>query len=187
MARKELLSKEQNDQINATVNTFVEHMSALGISLSKDEIEDKRRELVRMETGVIETPDDAGAMEYDTFDDVAALMATAPEGEILTLDDYKKLDDKALLLNIPFFINRWWFTEGDMGTFAVLRIITKRQGQNEKWVVTDGSTGIMAQLREVTKRTGKTAGLLVRNGLRVSEYTADTETGPKMAKTFYLT
>lgn len=187
MAKKELLSKEQNDQINATVNTFVEHMNALGITLSEEEVEAKRVELVRMETGVIESLDDSGAMEYNTFDDVAALMATAPEGEILTLDDYKKLDDKTLLLNIPFFINRWWFTEGEMGTFAVLRVICKRFGANEKWVVTDGSTGIMAQLREVTKRTGRTAGLLVRNGLRVSEYTADTDTGPKMAKTFYLT
>lgn len=191
------MAKDNQDQdlerdIETAVDQYVEWASGLNITLSEDEIEAKRNEL-RREMGA-ETSTalaTAGAREIESFEEVAELLAD-PSADVLVVDDYQKLDDKSQLVNVPFFINRWWFTEGDMGEFAVLRCITSRPvrtgaGDTTKVVVSDGSTGIFKQLREVTKKTQKTAALMVRHGLRVSQYTADTESGPKMAETFYLT
>jgi hypothetical protein len=133
----------------------------------------------------------AGTHEIESFEEVREMVESDPSS-VLVVDDYQKLDDKSQLINVPFFVNRWWFAEGDMGTFAVLRCVTSRKvltaaGETDKVVISDGSTGIYAQLRKITQKTGKTAALVVRHGLRVSQYTADTDTGPKQAETFYLT
>ena len=66
----------------------------------------------------------------------------------------------------------------------------------KRYVINDGSTGIRAQLQEFTKRTGQQANMVVRNGLRKSEYRIDKETkkpvsrgyeGPtEPAVTYYL-
>jgi hypothetical protein len=112
--------------------------------------------------------------------------------ELVTIDDYEKLDDKEALVGKPFAIMRWWFTPsevGERGEFAVLKIITKDplydpQGvERTKFTIVDGSTGIYAQLREITNRTGKSGGLVCRNGLRASRY----EYQGMPATTFYLT
>jgi hypothetical protein len=163
--------------VDAALASFVKTAADLGLPLSEDEIADKRRELESVAYGQPMVRDSG---DYATFEDA---LAAAGE-EAMILDDFQKLDNKAELLNLPFIITRWWFTEGDMGTFVVLRCITR---DNRKLVVTDGSTGICAQLKKITLDTGKTANMVVRNGLRVSEYTADTESGPKRAQTFYLT
>jgi len=186
-----MADKDLEQDIEAAVNQYVEWASGLNITLSEDEIETKRNELRRELGGGEIVTTDAGTREVESFDEVADLLSASP-GEVLVIDDYQKLDDKSQLINVPFFINRWWFTEGDMGEFAVLRCVTQRPvrtgaGETDKVVLSDGSTGIYKQLREVTKKTQKTAALMVRHGLRVSQYTADTETGPKMAETYYLT
>lgn len=179
-------------EVEEAVNQYVEWAAGLNISLSEDEIDEKRRELLKAAGATPSTElVSAGAREVESFDEVAELLSTEP-GQVLIVDDYMKLDDKSLLINVPFFINRWWFTEGDMGDFAVMRCVLSRKvhtpaGETDKVVLSDGSTGIMAQLKKVTLKTGKTASLMVRHGLRVSQYTADTETGPKQAETYYLT
>jgi len=178
--------------INDAVNAYVEWAAGLNITLSEDEIEAKRAELTREMGGETSTAlASAGTREIESFEEVAELLAD-PSADVLVVDDYQKLDDKSQLINVPFFINRWWFTEGDMGEFAVLRCITSRPvrtgaGETTKVVISDGSTGIHDQLKKVTLKTQKTAALMVRHGLRVSQYTADTDSGPKMAETFYLT
>ena len=187
------MAKNDLDQeIEQAVSEYVEWAANLNMTLTEDEIEAKRNELRREAGGPgTELATDAGSREIESFAEVADLLQQAP-GEVLVIDDYQKLDDKSLLINVPFFINRWWFTEGDMGEFAVLRCVLSRPvrtagGETDKVVLSDGSTGICKQLRQVTMKTRKTASLMVRNGLRVSQYTADTDTGPKMAETYYLT
>ena len=175
--------------IEQAVDSYVEWASGLNITLTEDEIEAKRNELRREMGGSDSALVSAGTREIESFDEVAGLLS---DPNVLVIDDYQKLDDKSLLINVPFFINRWWFTEGEMGEFAVLRCVLSKPvhtgaGETDKVVISDGSTGIFKQLREVTKKTQKTAALMVRHGLRVSQYTADTESGPKMAETFYLT
>lgn len=184
-----MTEKEIERDVNNALNTFVESMSGLGITLTEDEIEAKRQELTAIATGSEMVPYDTDAgPAIETWDQVAQLTA----GDVLVVDDFVKLDDKSKLINVPFFVKKWWNTDGEMGEFAVLQCITSRPvrtdtGETSKVILTDGSTGIYRQLREVTMRTGKTTALMVRNGLRVSQYTADTESGPKMAETYYLT
>lgn len=169
-------------------------MAGLNLTPTEEEREAQKRQLYRELGGSeLEIPD-AGAREVTSWDEVAELLGDpATAGDVLILDDYVKLDDKNQLVNVPFFINRWWFAEGDMGPFAVVRAVASRKvhtgvtGETDKVIVTDGSTGIYSQLRELTKRTGKTGPMMIRHGLRVSQYTAETESGPKQAETFYLT
>jgi hypothetical protein len=184
------MAKNDLDQdIERAVNQYVEWATGLNITLSEDEIEAKRNEL-RREMGASElVPVDAGTREIESWDQVQELLAS---GDAAVIDDYQKLDDKHQLVNKPFIINRFWFTEGDMGEFVVARCLLRDKvltpaGETDKVILTDGSTGIFKQLREVAKKTQRTTNIVVRHGLRVSQYTADTDSGPKMAETFYLT
>jgi hypothetical protein len=193
---KDDAEQKVNAEIEQAVTEYIEWAAGLNLSLSDEEIEAKRTELQRSIGGQTSTAlATAGTREIENFDEVRDLLSD-PEADFLVLDDYQKLDDKSGLVNVPFFVNRWWFTDSDQfgqdGQFAVMRVITSRPimtpaGETDKVVITDGSTGIYSQLRRITTKTGKTAALMVRHGLRVSEYTADTDQGPKQAKTFYLT
>ena len=101
---------------------------------------------------------------------------------------FKVLDtkDKGQLCDVPFMALEWSFNEGDQGTFVSLAIVTEA---GQKLILNDGSTGILAQMIEVTRdrmAAGATLdeathGLLVRNGLRKSEYPTD-ETGKPLTK-----
>ena len=184
------MAKDDLDRdIEDAVNAYVEWAAGLNITLTEDEIDAKRNEL-RREMGAAElVPVDAGAREIESWDEVQELLAS---GDAAVIDDYQKLDNKHALVNQPFVINRFWFTEGDMGEFVVARCLLRDKvqtpaGETDKIILTDGSTGIFKQLREVAKKTQRTTNIVVRHGLRVSQYTADTDSGPKMAETFYLT
>lgn len=179
-----------NEDIEQALARFEEFAAAMNIELSEAEIEAKRRELEAAATGnevALYAAD--GMPEVESWDQVARLDA----GDVLVVDDYVKLDDKKLLVNVPFFINRWFNGEGDMGPFVVARCITSRPiitpaGETSKVIITDGSTGIFQQLRKVALRTERTGALIVRNGLRRSEYTTEDENGNMIqAETFYLT
>jgi hypothetical protein len=102
-------------------------------------------------------------------------------------DGFEMLDDKTKLVDQPFVILAWLFAPGDYkdeqtgetSEFCIMRLVT---GEGKKYVVTDGSTGLSAQLRDYEQRTGKMGGLIVRRGLRRSDY--ENEHGP--GTTFYL-
>ena len=190
-----MADKNVNAEIDEAIKAWEDWMAGLNLTPTEGEREQKRRDLARELGGEIATLDEVG--EGESWDEVAELFADPERAAgTVTLDDYQKLDDKSLLINVPFYVNRWWFTDSDEygreGSFAVMHCITSRPirmptGDTSKVVVTDGSTGIYAQLRKITAKTGQSAKLMVRNGLRVSKYTADTDEGPKAAETFYLT
>jgi len=114
-----------------------------------------------------------------------------------SVDDYSDYgsgftvcEDKRQLIGVPLVIIQWRFSAGDYGTMVNAAVMTQ---DGRKLIVNDGSTGIMQQLLDVTdKRAEKNhptpqAGLLVKEGLTVSDYTftdAKGETAP--ASTFYL-
>jgi hypothetical protein len=195
------MAKDNADQnvdqsIENRIERYKEWAAGINLQLTDQEIEDRRVEL-RRQMGVTTTEMEsiANAREIESFEEVRDLVERDPTS-VLIVEDYQKLDDKGQLINVPFFVNRWWFTDSDEfgreGQFAVMHCIVSRKvltpaGETHKVVVTDGSTGIMAQLREITKETERTGRLLVRHGLRVSQYTAATDEGPKAAKTYYLT
>lgn len=121
-----------------------------------------------------------------SFEDAQRLIAEALGGETLADatyeigDGFTMLDDKNALLNVPFVAVQWAFTPGDYGAeYVIMRVLTER---GDKYVIVDGGTGICDQMREYTRRTKRNAGLLVKRGLRKSEY--DNEFGHGV--TFYL-
>lgn len=129
------------------------------------------------------SPDDLRAIS--SIDDAIALVqaqlgATVYDATEAIGDGFTMLDDKDRLLSIPFFAVSWTFAPGDFGAeYLIMRVVTDR---GEKYVVTDGGTGLCDQVRSFTERTGSTNGLLVRRGLRKSEY--DNEFGHGV--TYYL-
>ena len=83
-------------------------------------------------------------------------------------DGFEMLEDKDLLIKVPFIALTWSFTQGDFGAdYLIMRIVT---ADGKKFVVTDGSTGLCRQVQEFERETGRTAGLKVERGLRKSEY-----------------
>lgn len=184
------LSKEQKADIDKAMQAFHGWAESMNLTLTEDEIADKYAELVQEVTGEVAIID-AGSRELESWDEVAEAMAT---GQVEVIDDYQKLDDKRQLVNVPFFVNRFWFTtDADSGRqYATMRILTSRPintgaGATQKVVITDGSTGIFRQLRLYAQKQQKSGGFIVRNGLRASEYVQDTSEGRVDAKTFYLT
>jgi hypothetical protein len=191
--------QEVNAQVAELIDEYRSWAIGINLTLTKEEIAAKEAEFRANITGDSTALVTAGNREAESWDDVAALVEERPE-EVTILDDYLKLDNKKALLDVPFWINRWWFTDGDQidpdsgepRQFAVLRVLVSKEirtesGDTNKVVVTDGSTGIYQQLRKITQKTGKTGSMMVRHGLRVSQYTAATAEGPKQAETFYLT
>ncbi|SRR6266496_3527959 len=113
--------------------------------------------------------------------------------EISVVDNYEKLDDKALLIDKQFLIVQWWFTPsevGKRGEFVTARLVTDQpvmigSTPRSKFVITDGGDGIYIQLRQYADRFDGaiTKKILCRNGLRVSRY----EYQGMPAATYYLT
>lgn len=103
-------------------------------------------------------------------------------------------DDKRKLIGVPLFVMEWKFSisdtvqRGDESVeYVTVRIVGERGGKTIKAVFADGSTGIYKQLRAYTDRTGRTRGMMVPNGLRVSDYTYVAPDGTKSpASTFYF-
>lgn len=89
--------------------------------------------------------------------------------------------EKDRLVGTPFIILSLDFNEGDMGEFVSFLAVTE---DNRKYVINDGSTGIHAQLKAWYEKTKKGGGILVRGGLRRSEY--DNPNGEGRSTTYYL-
>lgn len=98
-------------------------------------------------------------------------------------------DKKDRLIGVPLFLMEWRFADGDNGRFVSIRAVAQNEDAPgvRKYIINDGSTGICQQLAEYQEQTGRTGGLMVRNGLRRSDYTYTNDNGEdKAASTFYL-
>lgn len=138
---------------------------------------------------------DAQLRDIASFED--AIMAAETEGETIALasqeigSGFVVLDDKDLLLKVPFLILEWRFNAGkyenDLGEktdFVSMTVVTKN---NDKYIVNDGSTGIARQLREYSDRTNKYGMLLAEKGLRVSrDYTVVVNGREINGTTYYI-
>lgn len=128
--------------------------------------------------------EEAMALASDKFGDVLDASAVIGSGFIM-------LEDKDKLLNETFLILSTSFPEGDFrdadgvaSHFAVVRLVTAR---NDHYVITDGGHGIYSQLDEFSVRTGRSGGILVKGGLRKSEYEyTDDKGNVSPAVTYYL-
>lgn len=96
-------------------------------------------------------------------------------------DGFTVLENKDELLGKQFIVISAQFAKGDFGggaEFCILRVVSTAG----KFIVTDGGTGIATQVRDCIARTGDAAGLLVKRGLRKSEYDTDKDGKPTSDK-----
>jgi hypothetical protein len=132
--------------------------------------------------------------DMSTFDDIVALFpdglvdASQVLGDGFTLLDS---DDKIRLVGVPLALLEWRFTDnGKFGEFVSIRLAQLDEaGINivGRYIVNDGSTGIKDQLKDYSTTYGQNGGLIVRNGLRRSEYDyTDDKGATRPAVTYYL-
>lgn len=122
---------------------------------------------------------DTDLRNISSFEDAIRLAEQAYGSVVDATDEigsgFIMLDNKDRLCDVPFLILSVSFPEGDyrnpdtgeMSHFAVVRLVTQT---GDRFVVTDGGHGIYSQLDEFVVRSGRTGGILVKGGLRKSEY-----------------
>lgn len=94
---------------------------------------------------------------------------------------------KAGLVGVNLLLIEWKFSEGDNGEFvSAMAIIPQADGGIRKVVINDGSSGIYRQLRDYSDKTNRYGGLMVRKGLRRSDYEVLVMGAMKKSTTFYL-
>jgi hypothetical protein len=152
------------------------------------------QEVVNTETGEIvqiTRLDDNTLRDITSFDD--ALRVMQEQGSVSVADaelgnGFSIADDKVKdrLIGVPLAFLSWNFNAGDYGSaddgsnvFVSAMVVTQA---GEKFIINDGSTGICKQLQEYTNRTSKTQNLVVRHGLRKSEYRIHKETKIPVAR-----
>lgn len=125
----------------------------------------------------------------DSFDEAIALLKEQGEGVIEYEGSPWHVVDKRHLVGKPFLVMGWGFSQGDRGIFVSILALTKEAVPDEngnmvtRVVINDGGTGICAQWDTLCASGKARPGMLVSNGLRVSEYDHP-EFGP--SKTYYL-
>lgn len=135
----------------------------------------------------IRTLDDAFAFVNDNLGGMESFSDYGNGFEILS--------DKDRLVKTPFAILEWRFSISERFKSEFVSMLVVTEG-NEKWIVNDGSTGICKQLRNITDeriasgRPSPQSGLVVKNGLRRSDYETEMEINGKTetvsGTTYYL-
>lgn len=145
--------------------------------MAKDSTTDNAQESAG--TIALSNPDEVVSFDPDdlrsiaSFQDAVRLIETEMGGTLIDAsqeigDGFTMLDDKDKLINVPFVALQWRFTPGDFGKqYVIMRVVTE---SGDKYVITDGGTGLAQQMASFTERTKRTGGLLVKRGLRKSEY-----------------
>jgi len=131
----------------------------------------------------------------DDFDAAIALAIGAygdivdAGDDILFGDGFKVATDKVKrnrLCDTPLLFLDWAFKESEFDPereWVVAHVVQRLEnGGVAKWVITDGGTGIARDLRAYTDKTGRDGGVLFNEGLRVSDYLTDAETGVPHSK-----
>jgi hypothetical protein len=97
--------------------------------------------------------------------------------------DLLDTDAKDSLTGVPFVILEMAFHHSDQYAQEFVSVVAVTE-HNRRVIFNDGSTGIYAQLHAVYERTGRTGGILVKGGLRRSDYPANEER--PAGTTYYL-
>lgn len=152
---------------------------------------------------VVKTPSlfqDGELADIETFDQLVSLMGDKgiqiDMADKVLGDGFAILnsEDKGTLVGKTMILIDWRFSNGDMGEFVSIRAavqMTPGSQDLRKLIINDGSAGIFRDLKKFSAATGKYAGLMVKRGLRVSEYDyewtdKDGVVRRSPAKTFYL-
>lgn len=138
---------------------------------------------------------DAQLRDISSFED-AIRLAESVYGSVVDASEeigsgFVMLENKDRLTDVPFLILSCSFPEGDyrneigeLSKFAVVRLVTDK---GDRLVITDGGHGVFTQLSELNERTGRSGGILVKGGLRRSDYSYEDANGvTQPATTYYL-
>lgn len=136
--------------------------------------------------------------ELAAVDSYAAAFEMLKAGgfDVVDIADYgsgfEKIEDKDILISVPFVITTFRFAEGDYtdesgnkSRYVIAELVTK---DGAKYLITDGSTGICSQLLQVymdRAALGSKApnvGVLCEKGVTKSEYYFNAKTGEKSNK-----
>lgn len=109
-----------------------------------------------------------------SFED-ALKEAVVAEADVDVLNKEKKDS----LIGEPFIITNIRVNVGNFGPFVTLTAVTK---DDRSVIINDGSTGIAAQMLGLVQKFGTDKNILVKNGLRKSEYYVDKDTGRVVGK-----
>lgn len=133
----------------------------------------------------LRTIDRAALDDALTFDEAIAETGLSEADLLYVSTPYEILDGKgkSVLINRPFLIRSVRFSQdkASLNEYVVLYIVTR---DNALYIVTDGSTGIYQQIVHIVQdRLAKghprpLEGILVANGLRVSEYDLNSDNAP---------
>lgn len=133
----------------------------------------------REQLGAIDSFDAAIALATAEFGDIVLADAEVGDGFKVATDS----DKRTTLSGSPLLLLDWSFRESETGEWVLIHAVQRSDdGGVTKWVITDGSTGLCRELKEYEEKTGREGGMLVRNGLRVSDYYIDPETGTGLTK-----
>lgn len=118
--------------------------------------------------------DDDTLRSISSFEDAVNLLAQEMGGELHYADEVlgdgfgDVIDNKDDLIGKPLVFLSWKFNlNGEFGEFVIARVVT---ADGQKMILTDGSTGIKKQLMDHTYQHNTHGGLIVRKGLRKSDY-----------------
>lgn len=129
---------------------------------------------------------DALRLAEEQYGTVEAASAAIGDGFALLTTEQKQQ-----LVGVPCIFLSWSFSpseQGERGEFVTVRVVTE---DGRKLVLNDGSSGVYSQLREYTDESGRDGGLIVKRGLRKSDYTYTETEGKdkgkqKPATTYYI-
>lgn len=156
------------------------------------ETEEEEEALARGEVALLQTAttvfDPDTIREVSTFDE-ALDLALGEYGELVDASDEIGTGvelvnkDKDSLIGVKLVILELRYNESDIGEFVSALAVTEH---GRKVVINDGSEGIYKQLKTWSDRTGRRGGLLVKAGLRRSDYKKEVDGKLIPATTYYL-
>lgn len=124
--------------------------------------------------------DDDALREAKTWDDFVGMVGPqniVDAAEVLG-DGFTVLekDQKRILCGVPVLFLSWTFSRGDYGRpFASIHCVAQLPGVGlGKFIINDGGSGLAEQLAKFTvKAGGESKKLLVKKGLKASDYTKE--------------
>jgi hypothetical protein len=132
-------------------------------------------------------PDNDTLREIRTLDDAAAYLRSQgieltdavealgtgwvrPEGQEANEAVKRTLVENPCVFMLWILSPGDYFRHGVRTNFATIFVMTN---SGDRYIITDGSTGLSMELEAYTKKTGQTGGLVLKRGLRKSDYKLD--------------
>lgn len=133
---------------------------------------------------------DPKAIRNLPFETIAATLSA--QGDVVDAEEefgdgavlYRK-EDKRKLVGVPMILFDWAFSEG-VGASGEKVTCRLKLADGTVAVINDGSAGIYGQIKELEERDDSGRALLLKHGLRASDYTTEINGKETEATTYYF-